>query len=98
MGALIPSIAFFFLSHLYSTVHYWPRDGLSSMAMGDLFIDPYTRIIPMHAVAFAGLLLFNPGLGIPVGIANSLVLVIFLFAKMYLDVRAHRKKHAHRFR
>jgi hypothetical protein len=96
---LVLPAAFFLLTHLYSACYYWPTEGLFLEQMWGIFLKPYARVIPMQAVAMLGFLIVIPfvaipSLGIERAIANGVILVTFLVAKTYMDVRAHRKKHA----
>lgn len=97
---VLPAGVFLF-THLYSAYYYWPTEGLFREQMGDIFLQPYKRIIPMLAVATIGFLVAIPFAVIPSlaerALANGIIIVTFLLAKTYMDVRAHRKKHARSF-
>ena len=79
----------FFGNHLYSFLANRATDQKKSP--GELFMAPYSRIIPMHlTILFGGMLLFLGPLG------NKLVFLLFSALKTLADVSAHVQEHAAR--
>lgn len=84
--------ALFFLNHLYSFYYYRKKAPKGIDTLGEDFVMPYSRIIPMHlTIIFGGI----TTLVLQVfGIISTLpVLVLFLILKTYADTDMHIKKH-----
>jgi len=76
----------FFIAHLISFILTF-REIKSIEAVGQAFILPYARIIPMHITIILGSMLFILGLGpIP-------IILFFLFLKTGADIWAHNYEH-----
>jgi hypothetical protein len=90
---ILTSCCIFFVIHTYSFLYHRARGAAAVTGMMEHFMDPYTRIIPMHlTIIFGGVLIL--GLGF-FGITTTMpVLVLFLLLKTYADVAGHVQKHA----
>ncbi|MDO9326270.1 MAG: DUF6498-containing protein [Methanoregula sp.] len=83
---------FFFLNHLYSYRYYRKEPLPGKDTLGEDFVMPYSRIIPMHlTIIFGGIVVLVLQ---AFGILTTLpVLILFLVLKTYADLDMHLKKH-----
>jgi hypothetical protein len=91
--AVLLACGLFVANHAYSFLHHRHAERLTDDYVKELFVAPYYRIVPMHLTimvgGFATILLGIAGID-----ATIWVLVFFLVAKTYTDVRMHLYKHA----
>ena len=87
------SCGLFFVNHLFSSLYYRRDERKGGDYVQEEFIQPYSRIFPMHLTIIFGAIVVSV-LSV-VGIESTLpVLVLFLVLKIYADMRMHIKKHA----
>ena len=87
------SCGLFFVNHLFSSLYYRHDERKGGDYVKEEFIQPYSRIFPMHMTIILGAIVVSV-LSV-VGIESTLpVLVLFLVLKIYADIRMHIKKHA----
>lgn len=86
-ASLWPALAMLFISHAYSFyANFLGRKEFRGRTVQDQMSEPYQRIIFMHlAVIFGG------GLTMILG-ESTLVLMILIAAKTWVDIRAHLKQ------
>lgn len=74
-----------FLNHGFSFIKNKKEKKIKNL--NKIFIEPYARIIPMHLTLMFGVILVMVGFGV-------VVLFVFSFIKLYMDLLAHIKKHS----
>lgn len=93
--AVLLACGLFVANHAYSFLHHRHGERLTGDYLKELIVSPYYRIVPMHLTIIVGgfATIFLGFLGID---ATIYVLLFFLVAKTYADVRMHLDKHAHK--
>jgi len=90
--AVLLACGLFFANHCYSFLHHQRVERLTDDYLKELIVAPYYRIMPMHLTimvgGFATMVLMVAGID-----ATVWVLLFFLVAKTYADVRMHLDKH-----
>jgi len=86
-AGLWPALLALFISHGYSFfTNFLGRQEYRNRSVGDQMREPYTRVAFMHMVLIAG-----GGLSLALGDPTP-VLLLVIIAKIWLDLRAHRKQ------
>lgn len=90
--AVLLACGLFFANHCYSYLHHGRKERITDDSLKELIVAPYYRIVPMHLTimvgGFATIVFGIAGID-----ATIFVLLFFLVAKTYADVRMHIDKH-----
>ncbi len=90
--AVLLACGLFVANHGYSFLHHQHAERLTGNYLKELVMSPYYRIVPMHLTimvgGFATIVFGIAGID-----ATIFVLLFFLVAKTYADVRMHLDKH-----
>ena len=97
LGTVLLLGGIFFISHLFSFVKNSLKEKLKFMDVPELvgymnFMEPYSRILPMHLTILASAFLLSGIITRP-GNIETIVLVIFMLLKTIVDFRSHQAKH-----
>lgn len=97
-----PAVLIFTLNHFLSLI-FSLLDKEETKSLGELFSEPYSRILPMHLMimiygfllgSFGGFVALPWGQAITAGQLPQIIgIIIFSILKIYADVAGHNKKH-----